>query len=219
MCGRMNISDHEGIQWLIEQLGLTLPAERFTPKYNVAPTSAVWGIAISRTATTLEPMQWGFVPPWAKEGQFKRPLFNARSETIWEKPSFRQLIRRYRGFIPVNGFYEWKRRGDKRVPHYIALSDQPAMAVATIVQVHSDGYQQCCVITTNANEQMGKVHNRQPVILKPEQTEQWLTDDKPEFINQCMQPLPDGSFDIRETGNFVNNARNEGPECLDEPTT
>ena len=77
MCGRMNISDHEGIQWLLEQLGLSLPEEKFTPKYNVSPTAALWGVGVVRQAITLEPMQWGFIPPWAKEGVFKKPLFNA----------------------------------------------------------------------------------------------------------------------------------------------
>ena len=71
MCGRMNISDHEGILWLLGQLGLILPEEQFTPKYNVSPTAAIWGALISRTATTLEPMQWGFVPPWAKKDSLK----------------------------------------------------------------------------------------------------------------------------------------------------
>ena len=74
MCGRMNISDHEGIQWLLEQLGLMLPEERFTPKHNVSPTAALWGLSVTRAALTIDPMQWGFVPPWAKEGQFKRCL-------------------------------------------------------------------------------------------------------------------------------------------------
>ncbi len=216
MCGRMNISDHEGILWLLGQLGLILPEEQFTPKYNVSPTAAIWGALISRTATTLEPMQWGFVPPWAKEGQFKRPLFNARSETIWEKPSFKNLIRRYRGIIPVNGFYEWQRQGKSRIPKYITLNDSPAMALGAIIQSHSDGYSQCCLITTEANSQMQEIHNRQPVIIKPEDMEAWLTDDNPEKINQCMTPLPAGSFEVKTISDYVNNARNEGPECLIE---
>jgi len=217
MCGRMNISDHEGIQWLLNELGLLLPEEKFTPKYNVAPTAAVWGVLVSRTAITLEPTQWGFVPPWAKEGQFKRPLFNARSETIWEKPSFKNLIRRYRGVIPANGFYEWQRKGKTKYAKHITLSDSPAMGLAAIIQVHNDGYSQCCLITTDANSQMEEVHNRQPVIIKPEDMEAWLSDDTTENINELMQPLPTGSFQITDVGEFVNNARNDGPECLHEP--
>jgi len=216
MCGRMNISDHEGIQWLLDQLGLVLPEEQFTPKYNVSPTAAVWGILVSRTATTLEPMQWGFIPPWAKEGQFKRPLFNARSETIWEKPSFKNLIRRYRGIVPINGFYEWQRRGDSRIANYITLKDSQAMGLAAIIQTHSDGYGQCCLITTDANSQMQDVHNRQPVIIKPEDMDAWLNDDNETNVNRCLEGLPDGAFDIRPISDYVNNARNDGPQCLQD---
>jgi len=221
MCGRMNISDHEGIQWLLNELGLLLPEEKFTPKYNVSPTAAVWGVLVSRTAITLEPTQWGFVPPWAKEGQFKRPLFNARSETIWEKPSFKNLIRRYRGVIPANGFYEWQRKdntkGSGKFAKHITLADSPAMGLAAIIQVHNDGYSQCCLITADANSQMEEVHNRQPVIIKPEDMQAWLSDDDPDNINQLMQPLPAGSFDIADVGDYVNTARNDGPECLQAP--
>ncbi len=215
MCGRMNISDHEGIQWLLNELGLILPEEKFTPKYNVAPTAALWGVALSRTALTLEPMQWGYIPPWAKEGQFKRPLFNARAESVWEKPSFKNLIRRYRGIVPANGFYEWRRKGKERVAHHITLKDSPAMALGAIIQVHADGYMQCCLITTESNAEMQSIHHRQPVVIEPDKMEAWLSNDSPENINQQLAPLTDNRFNIREIGDYVNNARNDGPQCLE----
>ncbi len=214
MCGRMNISDHEGIQWLLNQLGLSLPEEKFTPKYNVSPTSAIWGLAITRGALTPEPMQWGFIPPWAKEGVFKRPLINARCETIWEKPSFKNLIRRYRAIVPINGFYEWTRKGKEKTANHISLKNTPAMALGAIVQMHSDGYLQCCLITTEANGDMGSVHNRQPVIIQADKIESWLTNDNPDQINSMMQPIENGIFDIQQVSGYVNNARHEGPDCL-----
>lgn len=214
MCGRLNISDHEGVQWLLDQLGLTLPVEKFTEKYNVAPTSAIWGIALSQNALTLEPMQWGYIPPWAKEGQFKRPLFNARAETIWEKPSFKSLIRRYRGIVPANGFYEWARKGKERDAKYISLQDSPAMALAAIIQSHTDGYLQCCLVTTESNAEMQSVHHRQPVIIEPKDMRAWLTDDTPSLINHCLEPLPDGKFNIKSISGYVNNTANQGPDCL-----
>ncbi len=214
MCGRMNISDHEGIQWLLEQLGLTLPADRFTPKFNVSPTAALWGIGVVRQAITIEPMQWGFIPPWAKEGVFKKPLFNARSETIWEKPSFKNLIRRYRAIVPANGFYEWSRKGKEKDAHYICLEQQPAMALAAIVQTHGDGYLQCSLITTEATGQMQQIHHRQPVIIPPEQIEEWLTNDDRAFLDNCMLPDKEYEFAFKKVSGYVNNSRHDGPECL-----
>ena len=216
MCGRMNISDHEGIQWLLEQLGLTLHQDKFTPKFNVSPTAALWGVSVVRHAITLEPMQWGYIPPWAKEGVFKKPLFNVRSETIWEKPSFKNLIRRYRAIVPANGFYEWSRKGKEKDAHYISLGNQPAMALASIVQTHSDGYLQCCLITTQATDQMQQIHHRQPVIIAPDKVEEWLTNDDRDFLNDCMAPPDNQHFDIKNVSGYVNNSRHEGPECLNE---
>lgn len=214
MCGRMNISDHEGIQWLLEQLGLTLAEDKFTAKYNVSPTSALWGISVVRQATTLDPMQWGFIPPWAKEGVFKRPLFNARSETAWEKPSFKNLIRRYRAIVPANGFYEWARKGKEKDAYHVSLQKDPAMALAAIVQTHSDGYLQCCLLTREAEGEMQQIHHRQPVLIDPTNIEEWLRNDDRDFLDQCIASPYQQAFDIKKVSGYVNNSRNEGPECL-----
>ena len=88
------------------------------------------------------------------------------------------------------------------------------MALGAIVQMHSDGYLQCCLITTEANGDMGSVHNRQPVIIQADKIESWLTDDNPDQINSMMQPIENGIFDIQQVSGYVNNARHEGPECL-----
>ena len=124
--------------------------------------------------------------------------------------------------MPANGFYEWtrpaKKANDNPSPqaHYITIDGAPAMALAAIIQVHTDGYKQCCLITTKANEQMQTVHNRQPVIIEPDSMEAWIENDNVDFINQCLQPMENGRFNIRKVGDHVNSARNDGPECLAE---
>ena len=90
------------------------------------------------------------------------------------------------------------------------------MGLAAIIQTHSDGYGQCCLITTDANSQMQDVHNRQPVIIKPEDMDAWLNDDNETNVNRCLEGLPDGAFDIRPISDYVNNARNDGPQCLQD---
>ena len=217
MCGRLNISDHKGVSWLMTQLGLSLEPEKFSPNHNVAPTAALWGATMWQHDVSLQPMPWGFVPPWAKKGQFEKPLFNARSETIWEKASFKNLIRRYRGIVFANGFYEWKRNGKERLPYYVTLKDEPAMALAAIIQEHGDGYHQICLITTAADSEMVPVHHRQPVVIQPTDLERWLKDDKKDWLKSAMKTPRTSPFKLRRVSDHVNNARNHGPDCLKPP--
>jgi len=214
MAGRLNISDHKGLQWLLEALDLQILPEHFTARFNVAPLSALWGLTLSRGQAIATPMQWGFIPPWAKPGQFPRPLTVARAETIHERPSFRPLIRRYRGLLPINGFYEWSGRGNNRVPHYICDVQQPALAVATLCQMHGDGYHQCCVITTRATDPMSSIHKRQPLLISREQLSDWLLNDTPAAIEQYLMPTDLPNLRIQAISDYVNTVTNEGSDCL-----
>jgi putative SOS response-associated peptidase YedK len=114
----MNVSDHKGVQALLGHLGITLDPARFDVRYNVAPGMLLLGVQ-EHDGPQLAAFEWGIVPPWAKPEQFSRPLINARAETIWDKPSFRNLVRRYRAVIPANGFYEWRRRGEHKQAFHI----------------------------------------------------------------------------------------------------
>lgn len=218
MCGRMNISDHAGIQWLLDQLGLSIPPAHFTARHNVPPVSAIWSVSRSNQGPIVAPSQWGFIPPWAREGQFKRPLTVARAETIHEKPSFRSLIARYRGIIPVNGFYEWKRSGDRKIPYHIS-AETPALAIASICQMHGDGYQQCCVVTTESSGSMKSIHKRQPVIIAADSLDQWLNDDRPASVAKLLQSSHHQALLTRQVSSYVNDSRNDGPACLHAATT
>ena len=127
MCGRINVHDHGAVQALLNRLGVQIDSNRFVPRYNVAPGARLvvaHGVAPQREVAVVE---WGFVPSWARPGQFTRPLINARAETIRTKPSFRRLIKSHRVVIPVNGFYEWRRVSGTKTPFFI----RPAAAGAS----------------------------------------------------------------------------------------
>ncbi len=211
MAIRLNVSIHADLQWLLDSLGLQLRREHFTPHYNVRPLSAVWGVTRSNQGAQLAPMQWGFIPPWAKDGQFRRPLTIARAETIYEKPSFRSLITRYRGFLPVNGFYEWRRGNAGRAAHYIKGPDR-AMALATLFQMHGDGYQQCCVISTRSQSAMRAIHERQPVVIPLDRLDDWLFNDRPDAVRELLNAQT--SLQLQALENYVDDPSNDGPECL-----
>lgn len=214
MCGRVNVSDHRGIQALLDHLGLRLEPHRFTPRYNVAPGLPLIG-AQWDGGPVLAVYEWGIVPPWAKPGQFARPLINARAETVWERPAFRALVRRYRAVVPVNGFYEWRRLKDRRQPYYVTHARDGALALGALRQVSRDGVPQVCVLTTAANAAMAPIHDRQPVILAPEDQEAWLAGTDRARLEGMMAPCPPEWLRAVPVSPYVNDARHEGPRCIE----
>lgn len=108
-----------GVQWLLDEMGLLL--KDFKPRYNISPSALIHTIYLDKGQPTVIPMTWGSLPPWAKLEV--KPLINAKSETIREKPSLKHLIKKQRAVIPVNGFHEWNREGKIKQAFYITPSD------------------------------------------------------------------------------------------------
>ena len=214
MCGRINVSDHEGVQQLLERLGISLNKDSFAPRFNIAPGADIL-VAFAEPPHQLAHMHWGIVPHWAREKPGARPLINARVETAWEKPSFRRLVQNTRAIVPVNGFYEWRRENSRKTPFYITLPGHKAMALAAIYQVTKEGTMEVAILTRESAGKMNEVHNRMPVTLDEENMGAWLNTEAPEFIQHLLgtQVLPD--LDITEVSSYVNNAANDGEKCIE----
>jgi putative SOS response-associated peptidase YedK len=211
MCGRIDAHDPIGVNNLISILDIVLPEERFPPRYNITPSMQIMTVCYNHGFTIVE-MTWGLLPPWAKTGM--RPLINARAETIHAKPSFRNLIKRSRSIIPVNGFYEWRRNGANKRAFYFSPTDETALALGAIHQIGNDGEPQCCIVTTTANGIMAPVHDRMPVIVSRDNISDWLGSDDDAVIDALMQPCTDELLQLHEVSSYVNNARNEGERCI-----
>jgi putative SOS response-associated peptidase YedK len=134
-------------------------------------------------------VKWGLIPFWVRDSkaasEIRLKTFNARAETIREKPSFRGAVKSKRCLVLCRGFYEWQHRGSEKIPHYIYLEGEPPLALAGLYDDWTDRetgevIQTCSIITTAANQLMEKIHNskkRMPVIL-PESTENsWIDPD------------------------------------------
>lgn len=213
MCGRINVSDHEGVQQLLQRLGISLNKDSFVPRYNVAPGADIL-VAFAEPPHQLAQMHWGIVPAWARDKPGNRPLINARVETAWEKPSFRHLAKKSRAIIPINGFYEWKREGGHKTPYYITLQNHAAIALAGLYQVTKEGTMEVAILTRESAGPMSQVHNRVPVTLEESNLDAWLSNESPEFIQQLLadQDLP--GWKILEVSNHVNNAANDDDQCM-----
>ena len=212
MCGRHFLD--ETPDSIYEYFDLMYPKE-IVPRYNISPQSDVLTIFKGDDGYELAEMHWGITPPWAKPETFKRPLINARSETIWEKPSFRYLIKNKRCVIPVSGFFEWKRNGSTKRPFVIRVDSDPFMLLGGIYQISKEGELQHCIVTTQSNSRMSKIHNRQPVILDLDETKTWIDSEDQEEIDSLMQACPNSWLEIYPVSNYVNNARNQGPQCIE----
>lgn len=225
MCGRINVSDNEGVRLLLAMLGMEVWPSR-DPRFNVAPSQRLDVVSWANNEPAHQAMTWGLVPSWAKPGTFKSPLINARSETVHEKPSFRHLVKSNRALIPINGFYEWKRSGKTKIPYFVKPVDSHAMLIAAIYQPANDTSQtdaaskseersQVCVVTVEANDTMAEVHHRMPVILSPKDALTWIQPSDTPAITELMRPASNDAVELIEVGNYVNSARNEGPECIE----
>lgn len=174
MCGRYTLYHDE--QDLTELFGIE--AFAWAPRYNVAPTQVV-PIVHDRPdgARERRDARWGLVPTWVKEPTaFKALLFNARSETVGEKPSFRDAARNARCVVPASGFFEWRAEDGGKQPYYVHRRDGAPMAFAGLYAERPRGEPACSmtVLTTEPNELMADLHDRMPVILAAGAVDRWL---------------------------------------------
>jgi putative SOS response-associated peptidase YedK len=211
MCGRIDAHDPIGVNNLISILDIVLPAERFPPRYNIAPGAQLAAVCYEN-GYSIADMIWGLLPSWAKADM--RPLINARAETIHEKPSFKKLVRHTRCIVPVNGFYEWQRSGASKRSYHFSSTDENALALGAIYQHESEGKSQCCIVTTAANGIMAAVHDRMPVIIARDAMSDWLRSEDDAMIDALMQPCADELLQLHEVSSYANNARNEGERCI-----
>lgn len=178
----------------------------FPPRQYVTPGGPIAIVRQGRSNRHFALVRWGFVPSWAKEVAPGKPLINARCETVLEKPTFRNAIRRRRCLIPADGFYEWE--GDvpgKKKPYFIHRPDHGLMAFAGIWEhwLGADGseLESAAIITTEANALVATIHTRSPVIIHPKDFEMWLdcADENAEKIVPLMHPAADDYFVMEPT--------------------
>lgn len=155
-----------------------------TGRYNIAPTMQVPVVRINREGErVLIPNRWGLIPSWAKDASIGAKLNNARGETVHEKPSFRTAFKRFRCLIPASGYYEWQAppEGSKarKQPFYISPANAPFFAMAGIYDHWTDKATgeliiSAAIITTTPSPALAHIHNRMPVMIHPDDWEQWL---------------------------------------------
>ena len=185
------------------------------PNYNVCPTVNIHTVTSDAGTRHLRAMRWGFLPRWYKKLTGGPLLINARSETIAEKPAFRDACRHRRCLIPADGFYEWEREeGEKPRPYRAVRTDGQPMAMAGVWQdweVDGQCITSCAIVTTDANAKMAEIHHRLPVILGPDEWPLWLG-EAGKGAATLMRPVEDDVLDLQRVSSAVNSNRATGPE-------
>lgn len=188
------------------------------PRYNIAPTQDIAAVRISSgDAREFAMLRWGLVPFWAKDPSIGNRMINARAETVAEKPSFRAAYRKRRCLILADGFYEWRKESDVKIPYYISLASGDPFAFAGLWEDWHDkdlneSLQSAAIITTAANDFMSNLHHRMPVVLEKETADRWLDGDE-QVLSEVIEKSP--VFQAWPVDRRVNNARNEGGELVE----
>ena len=226
MCGRFVQKDLKSLAEAFDAiLRHDLPPDALIPHHNIAPTQEVGVIGLNAAGTrSLTLMRWGLVPAWVRDDSGGGRLFNARSESAGEKPSFRDAYQRRRAIIPANGFYEWPPGAAVRQPWFISRADGAAMGMAALWEIWRGRPEgplfTCTILTTQANGDIADLHERMPVLLMDEAAcATWLSPDSADEARAALlRPAPAGTLQRWPVGPLVNAVRHDGPELM-EPVT
>jgi putative SOS response-associated peptidase YedK len=243
MCGRYASSrkpDDLVEEFEIDKVEVKEPLQ---PDYNVAPTKQVYAV-LQRpidpddkdgpSERQLRSLRWGLVPFWAKDPAIGNKMINARMETVQEKPAFRRPFAARRCLLPADGYYEWyateqKTKGGKplKQPFFIHPADGSVMAMAGLYEIWKDPTRDdddpqrfawtCTVLTTRAEDAVGHIHDRMPLLVEPERYAAWLdpsVSDADE-LKKLLVPAAPGRLEAYPVTTQVNNVRNNGPDLLD----
>jgi putative SOS response-associated peptidase YedK len=188
------------------------------PRYNIAPTQYVAAIRDGdQQQRELTMLRWGLIPSWAKDPAIGNRMINARAETVAEKPSFRSAFRHRRCVVLADGFYEWHKEGDIKIPHFISLASGEPFALAGLWENWKDresgeSLQTTTLLTIAANEFMQPLHHRMPVILRADTADDWLS-GKTDYLETAAERTP--KLRAWPVSRQVNNARNQGEDLVD----
>ena len=246
MCGRYASSRRP--EDLVEEFEIDSNEvkETLAPDYNVAPTKEVYAV-VERPPSKekerppqrqLRVLSWGLVPSWAKDPSIGNRMINARMETVAEKPAYKKAFAVRRCLLPADGYYEWYTTAQKtkagkplKQPFFIHPADGGVMAMAGLYEIWRDPTRDdddphrfrwtCTVLTTSAEDDLGHIHDRMPLLVEPERYGAWLDPavSDPEDLLSLLVPAAPGRLQAHPVSTEVNNVRNNGPNLVEPLAT
>jgi putative SOS response-associated peptidase YedK len=209
------------------------------PSASAPPASALSAAAQPGVARELRVVRWGLVPFWAKDPKIGSRLINARAETVASKPAFRHAFKRNRCLLPADGYYEWQRPdgtesdvpGGKgsgaKQPYFITRGDGGPLAFAGLYELWRDDalpddherawLWTTTIITTSAPDELGKIHDRMPMVITPDRWSDWLDPafNDPADLMALLAPAASSGLISYPVSTAVNSVRHNGPELIE----
>jgi putative SOS response-associated peptidase YedK len=223
LCGRVRLSSDVSEIKLVFSIPPHRPTPNFPPSWNVAPTDTLPVIRYDTKAgeRSLDLLRWGLVPYWAKDLKVGFANINAKAEGIETKPAFREAFQRRRCLVPVDNFYEWAKTGTGKQPYAIALADRSLMALAGLWEnwksPEGEWMRSFAIVTTTPNELCARLHNRMPVVLKPEAWPVWLGEEQAEAseLKDLLTPIPSDEMTCWPVSARVGNVKNNDASLIE----
>jgi putative SOS response-associated peptidase YedK len=245
MCGRYASSRRpEDLVEEFDIADVRIPAP-LEPDYNVAPTKEVYAV-VERPPHKAGPdrpeepperqlrvLTWGLVPSWAKDPSIGNRMINARMESVAEKPAYKRAFAKRRCLLPADGYFEWYPTAEKtkagkprKQPFFVRPQDGGILAMAGLYEIWRDPTKgedasdrfrwTCTVITTDAEDSLGNIHDRMPLMVEPDRWAAWLDPGAPsDDLLDLLVPAAPGRLEAYPVSALVSNVRNNGPELLE----
>ncbi len=217
MCGRFVITTPPEA---LRQLFGYVEQPNFPPRYNIAPTQPIPVVMIENGSRHFRLMRWGLLPSWVKDPRTFTLLINARSETLLEKPAFKNAIKRRRCLVPADGYYEWHTAGDRKRPCFIHRRDDRPIGLAALAETwmgpNGEELDTVALVTAAASADLAVLHHRVPVTIRPADFACWL-DCRAHGAEDAMKLLTapaEGEFVWHEVSTRVNRVANDDAQLL-----
>jgi putative SOS response-associated peptidase YedK len=219
MCGRYFL--HSSADKLTRLFG-EMPMPLLEPRYNIAPTQPVPIVRQSATGRReMVLVRWGLIPGWSKGPDSRYSMINARVETVAQKPAYRNAFRYRRCLVPADGFYEWRVAGGAKQPYVLRPRDGRPLALAGLWEHWQDAdgneIESCTILVGAANAQVGRIHERMPVVIAPGSFDLWLDihSQKPQPLQTLLAAQQAPVLEIYPVAKAVNSPKNDSAQLLE----
>jgi putative SOS response-associated peptidase YedK len=217
MCGRFVRSS--SVAAIAGEFNVGQATLEMAPSYNISPTQDVI-ILNHRRERQLVKCRWGFIPSGARGPSIGSGMINARAETVASKPAFTYAIKKQRCLVIADGFYEWIKSGNKKIPVYISLKSGKPFGFAGLytpwTSPEGERTCTCAIITTASNDLLGRVHDRMPAIIPKDRQDLWLNPGEidPPTLLELLMPYPSEKMEMHEVSSKVNFAGYDCPDAI-----